>query len=101
MSGEVYECPDCGEKTEVYSRITGYYRPVQNWNDGKAQEYKERKLYDVEHSSLKASSILKKDVSIASEAEKKIEEAQKMLYHKNLSQLPHGRGSAERVADSV
>lgn len=79
LSGEVYECPDCGEKTEVYSRITGYYRPVQNWNDGKAQEYKERKLYDVEHSSLKASSIPKKDVSIASEAEKKIEEAQKML----------------------
>ncbi len=45
IAGEVYTCPDCGEKTEVYSRITGYYRPVQNWNDGKAQEYKERKVY--------------------------------------------------------
>ncbi len=45
IAGEVYECPDCHEKTEVYSRITGYYRPVQNWNDGKTQEYKERKVY--------------------------------------------------------
>ena len=43
----------CGGKAEVYSRITGYYRPVQNWNDGKAQEYKNRKLYDMEHSTLK------------------------------------------------
>jgi ribonucleoside-triphosphate reductase len=46
LSGEVYTCPECGAKTEVYSRITGYYRPVQNWNDGKAQEFKDRKVYD-------------------------------------------------------
>ena len=45
IAGEVYECPHCGEKTEVYSRITGYYHPVQNWNDGKTQEYKHRKVY--------------------------------------------------------
>ena len=45
LAGEVYTCPHCGEKTEVYSRITGYYRPVQNWNDGKAQEYKDRTVY--------------------------------------------------------
>ena len=45
LSGEQYECPICGQKTEVYSRITGYYRPVQNWNDGKAQEFKQRKTY--------------------------------------------------------
>ena len=45
IQGEVYTCPECGEKTEVYSRITGYYRPVQNWNDGKSQEYKHRKVY--------------------------------------------------------
>jgi len=50
LTGEVYECPHCHEKTEVYSRITGYYRPVQNWNDGKAQEFKERKLYDINNS---------------------------------------------------
>ena len=47
IAGEVYECPTCGKKTEVYSRITGYYRPVQNWNDGKTQEFKDRKVYDV------------------------------------------------------
>ena len=47
IAGEAFACPHCGEKTEVYSRITGYYRPVQNWNDGKAQEYKMRKLYDI------------------------------------------------------
>ncbi len=46
ITGEQYTCPTCGENTEVYSRITGYYRPVQNWNDGKAQEFKDRKLYD-------------------------------------------------------
>ncbi len=45
IAGEHYSCPECGEKTEVYSRITGYYRPVQNWNDGKAAEFKARKVY--------------------------------------------------------
>ncbi len=45
IQGEVYNCPTCNERTEVYSRITGYYRPVQNWNDGKTQEYKHRKVY--------------------------------------------------------
>ena len=52
ITGEVYTCPECGAATEVYSRITGYYRPVQNWNEGKAQEFKDRKVYDVEHSVL-------------------------------------------------
>ena len=46
IAGEVYTCPHCGEKTEVNSRITGYYRPVQNWNDGKAQEFKDRRTYN-------------------------------------------------------
>ena len=53
LSGEQYTCPICGEETEVYSRITGYYRPVKNCNDGKLQEFKERKVYDVEHSHVK------------------------------------------------
>ena len=53
LSGEQKTCPHCGSTTEVYSRITGYYRPVQNWNDGKAQEYKNRVVYDLERSSLK------------------------------------------------
>ncbi len=55
ISGEVYECPKCHHRTEVYSRITGYYRPVQNWNDGKTQEWKDRRTYDVDHSMLKHS----------------------------------------------
>ena len=52
LTGEQYTCPHCGKKTEVYSRITGYYRPVQNWNDGKAQEFKDRKVYDIGRSTL-------------------------------------------------
>ena len=56
IAGEVKECPHCGAKTEVYSRITGYYRPVQNWNDGKLQEYNNRVEYDIENSVLKRSS---------------------------------------------
>ncbi len=52
LTGEQFTCPHCGKKTEVYSRITGYYRPVQNWNDGKSQEYKDRKVYDIENSHL-------------------------------------------------
>jgi ribonucleoside-triphosphate reductase len=47
LAGEVKSCPVCGEGTEIYSRITGYYRPVQNWNDGKAQEFKDRRTYNV------------------------------------------------------
>lgn len=53
IAGEHFICPTCGKSAEVYSRITGYYRPVQNWNDGKSQEYKNRKLYNVSHSQMK------------------------------------------------
>ena len=53
LTGEVKVCPHCGKPTEVYSRITGYYRPVQNWNDGKLQEYANRTEYDVANSVLK------------------------------------------------
>lgn len=53
LKGEVATCPHCNERTEVYSRITGYYRPVQNWNDGKLQEYANRITYEVEESSMK------------------------------------------------
>ena len=52
LSGEQYKCPYCGRETEVYSRITGYYRPVKNWNDGKTQEFKERKVYALSHSRM-------------------------------------------------
>jgi len=53
LTGEQTVCPICGQKTEVYSRITGYYRPVQNWNDGKAQEYKDRRTYNIGRSVLR------------------------------------------------
>ena len=55
IAGEKKECPVCGGKTEVYSRITGYYRPVQNWNDGKTQEYKDRVTYNIDTSVLRRS----------------------------------------------
>ncbi len=58
ITGEVYTCPKCGKKTEVWSRITGYYRPVQNWNDGKVQEFKARKEYKVDTSVLKARDVV-------------------------------------------
>jgi anaerobic ribonucleoside-triphosphate reductase len=57
IAGEHFTCPDCGKPAEVYSRITGYYRPVQNWNDGKAQEFKDRKLYDMSHAKLAGRSV--------------------------------------------
>ena len=66
IAGEHFTCPTCGKKAEVYSRITGYYRPVQNWNDGKAQEYKNRTVYDILHSGAPAAKPV--------EAEKKEEQ---------------------------
>lgn len=48
ITGEVWECPLCHKPTEVYSRITGYYRPIKNWNVGKTQEFKDRKEYKPE-----------------------------------------------------
>ena len=58
ITGEAYTCPKCGKKTEVWSRITGYYRPVQNWNDGKVQEFKHRKEYNLASSVLKAKEVM-------------------------------------------
>ena len=52
LAGEQKYCPKCGKVTEVYSRITGYYRPVQNWNDGKLQEYKNRTEYVVGNNDI-------------------------------------------------
>jgi len=51
IPGEVWKCPKCGAETEVYSRITGYYRPVKNWNAGKSQEFKDRRTYKVDVSA--------------------------------------------------
>ena len=64
LAGEQHTCPHCGSKTEVYSRITGYYRPVQNWNDGKVQEFKDRKVYSMldyrEHKQREAEAAAEK-----------------------------------------
>ena len=57
LAGEQHVCPHCGEATETYSRITGYYRPVQAWNDGKAQEFKERKTYNIAGSVLRRNGV--------------------------------------------
>ena len=73
ISGEHFTCPKCGKKAEVYSRITGYYRPVQNWNDGKAQEYKNRTLYDVMHSEVKKASAVHMENPVAVQMEKTAE----------------------------
>ena len=61
LAGENKECPHCGARTEIYSRITGYYRPVNNWNDGKSQEFKERKTYDIKNSKFTANSGIQKE----------------------------------------
>jgi ribonucleoside-triphosphate reductase len=45
LKGEQFSCPNCGEETEVYTRIVGYYRPVKNWNRGKKSEYNDRMTY--------------------------------------------------------
>lgn len=70
LSGEVSVCPECGGHTEIYSRITGYYRPVQNWNEGKSQEFKERKVYDIGKSHSRKSILPESAVKIAEAGEK-------------------------------
>jgi ribonucleoside-triphosphate reductase len=50
IKGEKWDCPDCGRKTEVWTRVVGFHRPVQSWNHGKKEEFKERKTFDPEYS---------------------------------------------------
>ena len=69
LAGEHFTCPHCGREAEVFSRITGYYRPVKNWNDGKTQEYKQRKSYCLENSHFKEKACC------CSEAEENVEVA--------------------------
>ena len=71
LAGEQYRCPHCGNETEVYSRITGYYRPVKNWNDGKTQEFKERKVYDITNSHMRP-----RTTAAAVEIERRAEQGQ-------------------------
>ena len=58
IEGEHFTCPKCGGNAEVYSRITGYYRPIQNWNDGKREEFEERKEYDIANSHLNGKKVV-------------------------------------------
>lgn len=78
IEGEQYICPHCGEATEVYSRITGYYRPVQNWNDGKSQEFKDRKVYNISHSRIKTKTVAQKHIDEALKEES--DAPRKMLF---------------------
>ncbi|MGI5962727.1 MAG: ribonucleoside triphosphate reductase [Lawsonibacter sp.] len=64
LVGEQHICPHCGKEAEVYSRITGYYRPVKNWNDGKAQEFQDRKVYDIGRSRLRRAGIAGSQVTV-------------------------------------
>ena len=67
IAGEHFACPECGESAEVYSRITGYYRPVQNWNDGKTQEFKDRTVYNIGSSKLRSERTVSHTVADADE----------------------------------
>ena len=65
LSGEHTVCPKCGKPCEVWSRITGYYRPVQNWNDGKVQEFKDRREYDVGNSRLEGRRLCDREATVS------------------------------------
>ncbi len=80
LPGEQFTCPECGAKTEVYSRITGYYRPIQNWNDGKSQEYKDRKVYNIATSTLKRKNCICEEAPAAEEAKIEVTEDANILF---------------------
>ena len=79
LSGEVDVCPICGKPTEVYSRITGYYRPVQNWNKGKAQEFKDRVTYSFQGLGEKLEKMPKTEVA-APETKEATADGKKLLF---------------------
>lgn len=74
IAGEISKCPICGKTTEIYSRITGYYRPVQNWNDGKTQEFADRKTYDVATSVCKRVRVKEEEAVVTEEKKEVFEE---------------------------
>ena len=73
LEGEQYICPQCGQRTEVYSRITGYYRPVQNWNDGKSEEFRNRKTY-IPETSVLTHGVLNEDAVVEQVIEASLED---------------------------
>ena len=83
ITGEHFTCPECGKPCEVWSRITGYYRPIQNWNDGKVQEFKDRKTYEMGASHLEGRRLSDRDAA----ASKAVEEPQPV--NADAPQMPH------------
>jgi len=100
LAGEVKACPHCGARTEIYSRITGYYRPVQNWNDGKLQEYANRTEYDIEHSVLKRpiTSVVTL-VSAANQVEVNVEQPENIKYLFTTATCPNCKLAKSYLAD--
>lgn len=80
LTGEQHVCPICGKEAEVYSRITGYYRPVKNWNDGKTQEFKDRKVYDISHSHLRKAGRAGSQVTVDSTPAQKADSDELLLF---------------------
>ena len=70
ITGEVWKCPICGKETEVYSRITGYYRPIKNWNAGKTQEFKDRQTYQVSKNQVEGEGMEEHGIHACSLEEK-------------------------------
>ncbi|MBR4795184.1 MAG: ribonucleoside triphosphate reductase [Lachnospiraceae bacterium] len=99
LAGEHFTCPHCGAQAEVYSRITGYYRPVQNWNDGKAQEYKNRKIYrNLEYKGTKTQATAPKLVTIT-ENDVQIQDEEVVRYLFTTKTCPNGARAKETLKD--
>ena len=98
ITGDHFTCPTCVEEAEVYSRITGYYRPVQNWNDGKSQEYKNRKLYDVRRIKPRKRKLPSQVVTI-SQDEVDIQPASGVKYLFTTSTCPNCKAAKAMLAD--
>ena len=99
IAGEEYTCPHCGERTEVYSRITGYYRPVQNWNAGKSQEYKNRLNYDMAVAREMPVGGQQAETSMNGMTELKPEEGTGKLYLFTTKTCPNCRIAKELLKD--
>ena len=101
LAGEHFTCPKCGEEAEVYSRITGYYRPVKNWNDGKREEYDMRKSYDLNCSKLthdhtdevfeNCDCTEEKETKAAKKDTKESKRRSRFIHNENLSKLQNGK----------
>lgn len=100
LAGEQRICPHCGKTTEIYSRITGYYRPVQNWNDGKLQEYANRTEYELSSSSLKRPTTSVVTLSnYAQNVEIKVEKPENVKYLFTTKTCPNCRLAKEYLKD--